>query len=123
MLEEDLTCMDKKRTEEIKNKLFIWPIDIEHIQSYLDSDLEKREDILGEWGDNINSLGNLVLLEENINRSIGNKPTDEKVLRYQESKFNIIHKFTNEYNEWNLVQCQQRKKTELDKIKNYIFNI
>lgn len=125
MIEEDLTTQDKKKCNEIRNKIFKSPIDIEHIQAYLDRDLDKRDKILMEWDDNINSLGNLVLLEEKINRSISNIQPFEKVLRYQESNFNIIQNFitNSDYNDWSLSKCQQRKNNELNKIRNYIFKI
>ncbi|NMD01538.1 MAG: HNH endonuclease [Bacteroidales bacterium] len=54
------------------------PIDIEHIQYYHDKDGEKPEDIWEEWQEDINSIGNLMILEQEINRSISNNTYDKK---------------------------------------------
>lgn len=56
--------------------------DIEHIQSLNDIKQEEREAIVDKWGHKINGLGNLMLLEYDINRSIGNKSFNQKILRY-----------------------------------------
>lgn len=122
MLEEDYKTPDLSQKEEIRKSLFESAIDIEHIQSYHDKNGDKREDIWKEWQDNINSIGNLMILEQEINRSISNNPYEEKITRYPESKFSIVKKQPILYINWDLEKCLYRKEKETQKILNYIFN-
>ncbi|MFZ7132260.1 MAG: DUF262 domain-containing protein [Eubacteriales bacterium] len=121
MLEEDYKTTDQEKIGNVKHMLFEFPVDIEHVQSYHDSDGERREDIWKEWGDNINSLGNLIILEQDINRSISNKPYDLKIEQYQESKFKIVQKQVENHKEWSLTKCLERKMNEKNKLENYLF--
>jgi hypothetical protein len=122
MLEEDYKTSEKSEIEKIKNVLFETPIDIEHIQSYHDSNGDKREDIWSDWQENINSIGNLIVLEQEINRSISNNPYEIKIRSYTCSKFSIVKKQPIEYPSWDLEKCMLRKQKETEKILNYIFN-
>jgi uncharacterized protein with ParB-like and HNH nuclease domain len=102
-------------------------IDIEHIQSYLDNDKEKRQDILDEWGNNINSIGNLMVLESDINRSISNKKYNEKLNKeskksYHLSRYAVVKKQVDNYTEWTIKDCLVRKEQEVKKIIDYLFN-
>ncbi|MBZ9730783.1 DUF262 domain-containing HNH endonuclease family protein [Salegentibacter sp. JZCK2] len=121
MLEENYKTTDKEEIDTIREKLFHAPIDIEHIQAYNDIKEEQREQIWKEWGDYINSIGNLVVLEYNINRSIRNYDYTNKLKRYPESCYGIIGSIISEYPEWHLESCKKRKEKEVDKILNYIF--
>lgn len=70
-------------------KIFCDGYDIEHICSYHDKDNNKREDVWQKWkeaGVSINGLGNLMLLQYNLNRSIKNDDFDKKRPIYIESK-------------------------------------
>jgi len=119
MLEEDLK--NTNNIIEISEKLFNgykFPIDIEHIQSYNDENYEEREKIKAEWGDELNSLGNLMVLESSINRSIGNESYAEKIKRYDESEYKIVRDHPSS---WDLERAKNRKKTELEKIITYLF--
>lgn len=118
MLDEDYTSNDIN----ICDKLFRMPIDIEHIQSYHDSNNEMREDIWNNWKEDINSIGNLMVLEQDKNRSISNKPYDHKINVYPTSRYEIAKKQPVEYSEWNLLKCQERKTKEITKILRYLFN-
>jgi len=71
-----------KQDHDKTRSIFDGAYDIEHIQSLNDTKEEERAAINGQWGDKINGLGNLMLLEYDINRSIGNKSFDQKILRY-----------------------------------------
>jgi hypothetical protein len=95
--------------------------DIEHIQSVNDEDATKRAQVLNEWGDELHSIGNLMVLESNINRSISNSIYSEKRERYLSSNYEIVKKLANDYAEWNLESCKKRKKHELNKIITYLF--
>jgi uncharacterized protein with ParB-like and HNH nuclease domain len=122
MIEEDYNNSDINRVDEIRGNLFYSDIDIEHIQSYNDQNLEERESIKQQWGDELNSIGNLMVLESHINRSINNKPYSDKIIRYkEESKFKIVKKQADKYYVWNLENCKKRKETEIEKLVKYLF--
>jgi len=123
MLEEDYK--NSKGIDEITKKLFDrqkYPIDIEHIQSFNDEKIEEREQIWKKWGDNINSIGNLMILERHINQSISNKPYNFKIKEYKNSNYEIVKKQVDTYSEWSLEKCLERKEKELEKMLKYLFN-
>lgn len=106
--------------------LFLEPIDIEHIQSYNDENDNRREEIWEEWKDIINGIGNLVILESNINRSIRNKNFSEKVskdrnLSYHKSKYNNIQELTRQ-STWTKEKCENRRDYETDKLMSFLFD-
>jgi hypothetical protein len=121
MLEENYKTKDVTEIERICTNLFATAIDIEHIQSYHDSNGEKRQDIWDEWKDDINSLGNLMVLEQGINRSISNIPYEDKISRYTKSIYTIVRKQPIDYQEWDLSACLKRKEIEKKKILTYLF--
>jgi uncharacterized protein with ParB-like and HNH nuclease domain len=123
MLHENYKTASSKTIEKIQGNLF-WgnvPIDIEHIQPSLDEDGNKREAIWEEWGDDLNSIGNLMVLESDINRSIGNKTYPEKIKRYSESVFKVVKEQPKKYPEWNVQICRKRKEYEVTAILEYLF--
>jgi len=126
MLSEDYQTTEKTELLEIEKKLFEFPpIDMEHIQSYNDIDEEERQKIWEEWGSDINSIGNLVVLELSINRSIQNKPYIKKITEepgYKDSCYKAIKRLIDEYSEWNLTNCKKRKLKEVNRIVDYLFN-
>jgi hypothetical protein len=117
MLDEDYSSNDIS----IRNKLFHQPIDIEHIQSFHDKNGNVRQKIWDSWGDHINSIGNLMVLEQNINRSISNSFYFEKIESYPKSKFQIVKRQISNFKKWELSDCQLRKEKEVNKILNYLF--
>jgi hypothetical protein len=121
MLEENYTTTDYDEIQHIEQKLFESSIDVEHIQSYHDSNGDKRKDIWDEWQDDINSIGNLMILEESLNRSIGNKTYEEKKIHYPSSSYSIVKRQVANYDSWSLINCISRKKIELKKIIDYLF--
>lgn len=121
MLEENYKTIDIEEIRDIRAKLFDCPIDIEHIQSFNDENKVERPKIKSEWGETLNSIGNLVVLEQKINRSINNRE-GEKLKGYKKSKFEIVKtKLVSEYDNWDLTKCKLRNEKEVDKIFNYIF--
>ncbi|WP_300670187.1 DUF262 domain-containing HNH endonuclease family protein [Soonwooa sp.] len=123
MLEEDYSLMNNN----LQDKLFNSKIDIEHIQSYLDKDKNKRQDILTEWNNEINSIGNLMVLESDINRSIGNENYPKKLNNstkksYSESEYAIVKKQIEEHTIWDKDKAIIRKGEELEKICKYLFS-
>lgn len=122
MLHEKYQTNDEKEIDIIRTKLFENEYDIEHIQSIHDNDGSKREDIWSAWGENINSLGNLIILERTLNRKISNKPYEVKVIEgYGKSTYEIVRKQPFMYQDWDLKGCLQRKETERQMIVDYLF--
>ena len=107
---------------ETRKKIFYSEIDIEHIQAFHDINKDEREQIWEKWGNNINSIGNLMILERHINRSISNKPYKKKIEKYKNSSLNIVNKQIDIYPEWSLEKSIERKDKELNKIIKYLFN-
>ena len=97
------------------------PIDIEHIQSFNDKDIQERDNIKQEWGNELNSLGNLMVLESHINRSISNKPYEFKIKKYSDSKYEIVKKQVKDFPEWDLDKAKGRKQMEVEKLYAYLF--
>lgn len=73
-----------------------------------------------------NSIGNLMLLEPDINRSIGCLPFKEKVNRsdgglcYKDSHYATVKKVMNN-NEWELPEVNRRREEEISKISKFLF--
>lgn len=122
MLEEDYKTGDETEIQRIKKALWETAIDIEHIQAYHDSNADEREVIWEKWQDNINSIGNLMVLEQDINRSISNNPYEYKISKYPESKLAIVQRQPVLYGQWDLEKCIDRKLREREKLLAYIFN-
>ena len=121
LLEEEYYTTDTAKIKKIRENLFDTRIDIEHIQSLNDENLEEREEIKKKWGNNLNSIGNLVVLEQHINRSINNKE-HKKIEGYSKSKLEIVKsKLVEIYPNWDLESCRIRKEKEVRKIVDYIF--
>jgi hypothetical protein len=115
----------KEPNRETFNALFRTPIDIEHIQSYNDKDEKQREKIWADWGEMINGIGNLTILESTINRSIGNelfanKVNPERELSYHRSMYRNVQALAKE-STWTKEQCVKRRDTETAKLMNFLY--
>lgn len=97
---------------DIEKKIFKEKFDVEHIHATADASI-KVEDRLQ------NSIGNLVLLERNINRSILNKTFSKKKEAYKKSNFASVIKLI-EKNKWEQEEIEERKKQEVEKIIRYL---
>lgn len=126
---KDLICILSDYFDEIKQgttlkelqRLFNGSYDIEHIHA--NANEEEGSDISFDLQ---NSIGNLMLLEYDINRSIGCIPFAEKVNRsdgglcYKDSKYATVKKImTNET--WTLEHVKTRRKEEIEKISSFLF--
>lgn len=75
-----------------------------------------------------NSIGNLMLLEYDINRSIGCLPFKEKKERsqgnlcYKDSQYASVKKISM-FEDWGLTEVQQRRQEEIEKIADFLFNL
>ena len=127
MLDEDYTTTNPIEVKMMRHQLFDVSIDIEHIESYNHKDEAQRKAIQQLWGANLNSLGNLMILEYDINRSISNhnypvKTSSERTVSYHASKFKTVKNQLATYSEWDLDKCKGRKVTETRKILDYLFS-
>lgn len=111
-----------KEIDDIINKLFESSIDIEHIQSYNDSDLKKREHIKDEWGEELNGLGNLVVLESSINKSISNNSFLVKKESYKKSKFKIVSETLSNLEDWTKQNTTKRREVLEEIVNDYFFD-
>ena len=121
MLSEDYLTSNERSIKDLREILCFNDIDIEHIQSYNHEDLSLRETVWEEWKDEINSLGNLVVLERSINRNIKNSLYNIKKDSYVKSQFSIIKELNSFSENWILEDAQERRKKESKKIMQYIF--
>ncbi len=101
--------------------LFWSEVDIEHIESVLNKDGSKREEIWEKWGDNLNGIGNLMVLDRGLNRSISNGDyVKTKLPAYAKSRFQIARQQREVFRDWGLDQCLVRKEREIKKLMGYI---
>jgi hypothetical protein len=122
MLSETYSSSDTEVVKKITEQLFDSDIDIEHIQSYHDKDGNRREEVWALWGKEINSLGNLMVLESGYNRSIGNEPYNKKLPVYGKSMYTIVREHAGLYpSDWTLEMAVARKEKERLKIVGHLF--
>ena len=95
-------------------------IDIEHIKSRNDKEFEKVE-TKEEWHPLLNSIGNLMVLEFSINRSIGNNDFCDKVIEYKKSRFSTAKDLSTLYPSWGFNEANKRRATEVGKITEYMY--
>jgi uncharacterized protein with ParB-like and HNH nuclease domain len=101
----------------IYERLFGNPFDIEHIQSATD---EKDPDaVLKEWGDELNRIGNLVLLERSENRSQGNHQQDKQE-NYRKSIFKSANNLSELVSKWSMEYAINRRKAVTDNLINLL---
>ena len=110
-------------TKEIQDRLFNWrnnPYDIEHI---LAQNIFK--DALKEDKELYNGIGNLVVLDRNINREIKDNSVAEKAKEYKKSKYISVQKHLLPKLEnctWNKETVEKRCEEEIEKIKSFMEN-
>lgn len=129
---KSLTCRCSAMLEELPlagatadkvwRAIFGTPIDIEHIESYNHKDEVERDRVHKEYGSEINRIGNLVVLERSLNRSISNEDYQRvKIPAYAAQKeFEIVRKHAKLYPEWGKEQCLRRKGEEVKKLLDYL---
>lgn len=109
-LDEVAAGKDRKA---IHDTLFNTWFDIEHIHANADEQISIDDELQ-------NSIGNLVMLEGEINRSISNKPFSEKKKQYIKSKYASVQKIA-QYDKWDTEEAENRRKEEVEKIMNYLY--
>lgn len=115
-----------EKDEALYNRLLCWPIDIEHIQCVTDE--FHPEDVQTTWGKELNSLGNLVILERHLNRGIKNRTESKN--RYDESDFNSVKELCcnvgldgSKQTKWTKEKAETRRKDNTKLIIDFIFGI
>ncbi|MBN2894645.1 MAG: DUF262 domain-containing protein [Campylobacterales bacterium] len=107
---------------DIDRLIFDAEIDIEHIQPRNDDDRTNRAQIRAAWGDELNALGNLVILERSINRSVSNSTFTEKRKGYSRSKFRILQEILSDYPvSFERSDAEKRRATVVDGIIKFIY--
>lgn len=108
--------------DEVRAVIFDTPIDIEHIESFNHKDEADRNRIQAEWGDELNKIGNLMVLDSSRNRSISNEDykTVKRAAYAEQNIFRVVKKQAEQFPEWNLMTCKQRKMSEVSKLVNYL---
>jgi len=111
-----------RTADKVREVIFDTPIDIEHIESFNHKDEAERERIQAEWGEELNRIGNLMVLESSLNRSISNEEykTVKRPAYAEQNIFRIVKKQAEQFPEWSLAACKQRKTTEVNKLVNYL---
>jgi hypothetical protein len=106
--------------DELRIKLFDTRFDIEHIHANADGTIAVDETLQ-------NSIGNLVMLEEKINRSLQHAPflksiksEKNKKEEFVKSKYVSVKKI-GEKEKWEYEDMKQRNKEEVSKIMQYLF--
>ena len=113
------------KDEALYNRLFDIPIDIEHIQCFTDK--KDAEGIRKAWGDELNRLGNLVILEREINQSIHNN-AEVKPAQYLTSAFESVKRLAgkvgveNKQSRWTKENAEQRREENSKLLFNFIFS-
>ena len=101
---------EESAIENLKCRLS-WDFDVEHIHATEDYSVDVDEGLQ-------NSIGNLMLLESSINRSIGKKPFNEKVEHYKKSKYAVVQQMLLKTC-WTSKQIQERLEEEKKAILNF----
>lgn len=107
---------NKKLTvQQLEEKLFNQKFDIEHIHATADNTTEVSEELQ-------NCIGNLMLLERKINRSIGKKTFTEKKKQYRNSSYKFARKLAGmtQY-KWAQKDIENRRDNIVDQTKKFLF--
>lgn len=97
----------------VKTILFDSDFDIEHIHATWDNSIEVDKTLQ-------NTIGNLIMLESSINRGLGKKPFNEKIVKYQKSQFVAVRDLV-QYSCWDTDAILKRRDDEVEKIVEYLF--
>lgn len=115
--------MDAERAagSDLIERLFETHVDIEHIESVNHHDESLREAVWSEWQGELHRVGNLMLLERDMNRSISNgNYVKTKLAAYARSGFAVAKMQARGYAAWDLAACLHRKTREIDSLLGYL---
>ena len=108
--------------EQLRKLIFETEIDIEHIESVNHKKEEERARIHELWKGELHRIGNLIVLESSLNRSISNE--DYKTVKLpaylSRSNFRVVQMHAAEFPDWSLEACKQRKERLKRKLVEYL---
>lgn len=98
--------------EQMRSLIFDTEIDIEHIESVNHKDENERAKVHALWQGELHRIGNLIVLESSLNRSISNEDYETvKVRAYRNrSAFQTVRMHAEAFPMWNLEMCKERKE-------------
>lgn len=117
-------CYTKKSTpSNMKCKYALMKINSYFQKKDVFMDDETIEHILPECnGGKITNIGNLIMLENNLNSEASQLPYKNKVAVYKKSTYVWVQKFIAEYGEWNEDKIKERARNLASLYYNQIFN-
>lgn len=111
------TSQTAEWNEDYFRALFINWTEVEHVQCYTDED--DSEAVWKDWGEELNKIGNLAILEGTLNRSIGNRKK-EKQKAYAGSKFAAIRELQDKVAEWTKDLAIKRREECKNLLKDWL---
>ena len=106
--------------------------EVEHIHPRNPSDAFSDNAELQLWDEHRNTLGNLTLLEWEINRQVRNHPLSKKLTSYKDSKLIGVLSLSkpdrtqdapiSEHSYWSIAQCQELTQRKADELMDFLFN-
>lgn len=109
---EDDKTSDKKILIKNYRRLFSRKFDIEHIYAKQNKEKELSEEEV----ENLDRLGNLMILEYSINRKIRNKSVNEKIEGYKKSRFAVVSKELELYK----MSFDSRQDKKVSEVRKYL---
>lgn len=109
-------------SKEMRALVFDTQIDIEHIESVNHKDENERAKVHALWQGELHRIGNLIVLESSLNRSISNEDyITVKVPAYRSrSTFRTVRTHADAFPEWSLDACKQRKEKLTRRLADYL---
>jgi len=113
---------DHLDAEKLRCLIFDTEIDIEHIESVNHKNETERARIHELWRGELHRIGNLIVLERSLNRSISNEDYKTvKVPAYRSrSGFRTVRMHAEDFPEWDLEACKKRKENLKRKMVAYL---
>lgn len=109
---EEISSNPKISVQELNDIIYAHNFDLEHIHASGDSSIVVSPELQ-------NSIGNLMLLEFDINRSIGKKVFNEKKVEYARSRYATCKRIA-KFDKWDVDEIKERRDEESGKIYEYI---
>jgi hypothetical protein len=122
MLEEDCGSEDEADVSAMEQKLLSSESDGMYLTDAFDGEGAAIETVWNMWGaENINSLGNMMLVEKAIKAEARNLPFGKKTKVLEKSALRAARALP-AIPDWNLNNCKKRKEAEAKKILDYLFS-
>jgi len=120
-LQHEMEVPDRT-ADKVRAVIFDTAIDIEHIESVNHKDEAARHRIQAEWGEELNRIGNLTVLDSSLNRSISNEDykTVKRPAYAEQEVFRIVRRQAEQFPDWHLKACKERKVLEVSRLVNYL---